>query len=52
MAFKQKFNISRAYLFDNSGNEMTFLGNYAEDEGNSLNFAATDLPDWLMSALE
>lgn len=43
--------LSRAYVFDNSGSEMLFLGEYEKDHGWFFNQPIDLLPTWFTSAL-
>ena len=39
-------HLSRAYVFDNSGSEMLFLGEYSKESGWSFSMPVAELPDW------
>lgn len=43
--------LSRAYFFDNSGNDMTYLGEYDEEEGFFFDDTYEALPRWLKTNL-
>lgn len=43
--------LSRAFVFDNSGSEMQFLGEYEQDSGWFFNRPIDALPSWFTSAL-
>lgn len=42
--------LSRAFFFDNSGPEMTYLGSYSEGEGFAFNVPVDNLPRWFREA--
>lgn len=44
-------HLSRAFFFDNSANDMLYLGEYDEDEGFFFTQAYENLPSWLKTAL-
>ena len=41
-------HLSRAYVFDNSGSEMRFLGEYAKESGWIFAMPIEELPDWFV----
>ena len=43
--------LSRAYVFDNSGTEMLFLGEYARESGWIFAMPIADLPTWFAEAI-
>ena len=43
--------LSRAYVFDNSGAEMSFLGEYDKASGWIFSRSLDELPDWFVHAL-
>lgn len=43
--------LSRAYVFDNSGSEMLFLGEFEKDRGWFFSQPIESLPTWFASAL-
>jgi len=43
--------LSRAFVFDNSGTEMEFLGQYSEESGWVFNRPVEALPKWFSSAI-
>ena len=44
-------HLSRAYVFDNSGTEMLFLGEYSKEDGWSFSCPADALPTWFSKAI-
>ena len=43
--------LSRAYVFDNSGSEMLFLGEYDKESGWSFPLSPDELPAWFVRAI-
>ena len=43
--------LSRAYVFDNSGSEMQFLGEYAKESGWIFAMPIEELPAWFVGAI-
>ena len=43
--------LSRAYVFDNSGSEMLFLGEYARESGWIFAMPIAELPSWFVAAI-
>ena len=43
--------LSRAYFFDNGGNEMVYLGQYSEESGLALARDSKSLPQWFLEAV-
>ncbi len=39
-------HLSRAYFFDNSGDEMRYLASYADGEGFALQTLESTMPRW------
>lgn len=44
-------HLSRAYVFDNSGSEMQFLGEYAKESGWIFAMPLEELPAWFVGAI-
>jgi len=44
--------LSRAYVFDNTGSEMDYLGQYEAGSGWAFSRPADELPKWFVSAIE
>lgn len=43
--------LSRAYVFDNSGSEMVFIGEYSKENGWSFPMPVNQLPRWFVQAI-
>jgi len=43
--------LSRAFVFDNSGSVMEFLGQYSDESGWTFNRPVADLPKWFVQAV-
>ena len=45
-------HLSRAYFFDNSGDEMRYLASYAEGDGFELQSSESTMPRWFKAVFK